>query len=452
MKWIFRSLSMFVFSYALCLPSYANQDTYIYGVDNAKKIEGNAKKPFYIRAGSFSDKANAKRYQKVLRSKISYPVKFSYKTPFYLITIGPIDSAAKVRETANKILVDSKVAAKSAPAVKSVTPVAITKQKLAKNVVAPAKVVVNPELVKPVVVATPIKAPLTTEVEPVKAPAIQLPVPLKAAKSNVEPASESEPIHKQIYHQVAARAKAVHHAIFKDPEMGKTLAKLAEGKFVFTGGVGQQYPQFNSRIYINNNSGALPPNNKDLYTTKQNFQPLVLASIGYRMTRDAEWFSAYSLALQYQHNFSSNVGNEVLQYSDPAFYNYNSDWSIASDIFLAVAKLNVFEYGIISPYIHAGIGLSFNNAGNYSEAPTSGVTAPRVNPGFSSYTTTNFAYSLGAGVDFQVTDNIIVSAQYQYQNLGNVKSGNGSAAWSTQSLDLGTYTTNAVLLSVSYLI
>lgn len=398
-------------TFALCLPSYANQTTYIYGIDNAKKVEGNSKKQFYIRAGSFSDKANAKRYQQGLRSKISYPVKYSYKKPFYLITIGPINSAAHVRETANKILADSKPVPAPKPVVKKALPVK-------KTVTTPVpKVVSKPTLIKP-----------------------------------KEESETSVPIHKKIYKQVAEQAEAIHHAIFKDPEMGKAMDTLSQGKFVFTGGVGEQYPQFNSSIYINNGSDAPPPNDRDLYTTNQNMQPLVLASLAYRMQRDSDWLSAYSLGLQYQHNFSANVGNKVLQYSDPLFYNYNSTWDIASDIFLVVAKLNVFEYGIFSPYVHAGVGLSFNNAGNYNESPTTGVTAVRVNPGFSSYTKTNFAYSLGAGVDFQVTQKIIVSAQYQYQNLGNVKSGNGNAAWSTQSLDLGTYSTNAVVFCVSYLI
>lgn len=450
MKWISRCSLMLALSFIIYHPSYANQTTLIYGVENAAKVEGNVKKQFYIRAGSFANKANAKQYQKTLRSKINYPVKFSYKNRFYLITIGPINSAVSVRETANKILRISKApitaskqsgtsltSAPGKPVVKSVT-----NEKLAP--ILAVKSADNKQSVKTTVAEMPVQAPALVKPASPQTMPVELPKPPLLEKQTLTPKPVQE--HKH----VTVHAALEPHEMYKDAK--STFANLAQGQIVFTAGAGQQYPQFNSKMYVNNGSGAAPPFNRDLYTTKQNFQPLVLAALAYRIKRDNEWFSAYSLGLQYQHNFSANVGDKVLQYSDPAFYNYDASWSVASDIFFIVAKLNVFEYSIVSPYLHAGAGFSFNNAGNYSEAVRAGVTAPRVNPGFASYTTTNFAYSLGAGVDFQATPKIIISAQYQYQNLGNVKSGNGNAAWSTQSLDLGTYSTNAVLLSLSYLI
>ena len=391
MKWISRCVLVLIVASIVSVPAFANQTTLIYGVENAKHIQGKSKQTYYIRAGSFKNKVNAKQYQMGLRAKTQYSVKFSYQNSFYIITVGPINSAANVRAAANTIS-DSKTA------------------------IAPKS------SLKPVVLTKPAIKPI--------------------ASPNLTPTLLPKP---------AVPALPEQHEIYKDHAMSAFKETVSKGKWVFTGGVGAQYPQFNARMNVNNDSGFPPPSNNDLYTTNQNYQPLVLASLAYRIKRDNQWLPAYALGLQYQHDFAANVGNNVLQYSLPEFYNYNYSWNIASDIFLLIAKINIFEYGLFSPYIHAGIGTSFNNAGNYSESPTAGVTE-RVSPGFSSYTSTHFAYSLGAGIDFQVTEQVIVSAQYQYQNLGNVKSANGNGTWSAQSLDLGTYSTNAVLLSVSYVI
>jgi opacity protein-like surface antigen len=79
-----------------------------------------------------------------------------------------------------------------------------------------------------------------------------------------------------------------------------------------------------------------------------------------------------------------------------------------------------------------------------------GVT-PRLSPGFASNTVTSFAYSVGAGVDWQIKPEFILSLSYEYQDLGKIETEDGKNSWSGAALHSDTYRTNGALLSLSYL-
>ena len=224
-------------------------------------------------------------------------------------------------------------------------------------------------------------------------------------------------------------------------------------EWVVSVGGGQQNPTgFYSHQTVNNGSGFSAPNNVDVYTTKSSSQPLVALSVGRRWVRESTWLPAYSVGLTYQRSFSTNVGGTITQYSNPAYLNYNYDWDISSDVVLAMLKLNLVNFHAFSPFVTAGVGGAFNRSSHYGETALPGVSSPRVSAGFASKTTTQLAYVVGAGLDYQLSPQWIISAEYQYQNLGNIALGNGSGAWAGQSLHLGTYHSNAVLVNLSYLL
>ncbi len=216
---------------------------------------------------------------------------------------------------------------------------------------------------------------------------------------------------------------------------------------------GEWYPNtFHSTIRINNGSGAPAPYDQDSYTTKKSHDPVLGMTFGRRFLFERRWLPAASLALEYQHLDATHVGNTIMQYSDPAFLNYSYKLDVSSDVVLAALKLNIVQWGEILPFIKGGIGTAFNHTTGYNENPLPGVTAPRVSPGFASYTTNQFAYVAGAGVDIQVAKQWMLSAEYQYQQLGNITSGKGTNTWSQDSLNLGSLHSNTVLFSLSYII
>lgn len=263
-----------------------------------------------------------------------------------------------------------------------------------------------------------------------------------------EPVKSVEPI-KPIVHTATPKATP----LIKHPYSASHVRShsLVQKNWIVSVGAGVQYPNFKSSMSINNGSGASPPYNQDIYTTKSRTQPIVEFAAGYRWAWARRWAPAVSVVGSYQHLFSRNVGKNVIQYSDPAFTNYAYDWEVASDVFLALVKLNVFEAAKFSPYVAAGVGGAVNRISNYSDGPLPGV-APRTNPGFQSTTRLKPAYRIGGGVDYQVNSKMIVSAEYQYQGIGTVSSKHGTGTWSGEFLNLGTYRANGVLLSLTCLI
>ena len=105
---------------------------------------------------------------------------------------------------------------------------------------------------------------------------------------------------------------------------------------------------------------------------------------------------------------------------------------------------------MLSPYLGLGLGVASNSTTTYTESPLSGVT-PRVSPAFAARTNNNFTYNVGAGLDYKISYRSILSLGYEFQNLGRIQSDYGASTWSTDLLNLGTYTSNAVLLNFCYL-
>ncbi|CDZ76306.1 Opacity protein antigens [Legionella massiliensis] len=215
-------------------------------------------------------------------------------------------------------------------------------------------------------------------------------------------------------------------------------------------GVGEQWNDFDRNILVSNGSGSPRPNDVDRFSTNQKGQTQLAVSGGYRWSRDEQWLPNYSLGLQYKHIFAKNVGQTIMQYSLPEFTNYNYDWKLQSNVILANTKLNIVNYSRFSPYLTGGIGVAFNNAHGYKERALPDVT-PRVSPAFSNHASNEFAFNVGAGLDYQLSDSFLLSLAYEYQDLGKVSSGNGRATWAGQNLHMSSYASNGVLLSLSYL-
>lgn len=254
------------------------------------------------------------------------------------------------------------------------------------------------------------------------------------------------------YPGIAALLLTCNAPVFSKNNGNKFLAPIlnSQGNWFITLGAGVQYPQWHNPMKINNGSGFPAPNNKDLYSTKNQNEAIIALSVGRSWHRDAFWFSSYSFGVFWQHFFRTHLGHSITQYSLPEFTNYEYKWDLTANVLLAAAKLNLFQYKKISPYINGGIGSSFNRTSGYKETALAGVT-PRVSPGFANFSTSEFAYNAGIGVDLQLTSQFFVSVGYNYQNLGQISSGPGKGTWSTQSLNPGSYHSNEVLVSVSYL-
>lgn len=220
-------------------------------------------------------------------------------------------------------------------------------------------------------------------------------------------------------------------------------------------GAGVQRLNIDNPIYVSNGSNFSYPYNYDQFSTQTNAQAVVAAEFGYRWRNSSpwvsgqKWFPGYAISLYYNHLFSTDVGDQIEQYSIPAFTNYRYTWKTSADVLLAIAKLNLIEYEQFTPFIQVGLGGSFNHASQYGETPYPNVTQ-RINPAFRDNTSGSFAYDLGAGIDWRFHPQFSVSLLYQFQNLGSVESQVGASTWGGDRLNSSTYQTNLALLKLDY--
>lgn len=257
------------------------------------------------------------------------------------------------------------------------------------------------------------------------------------------------------YPSIAAFLLVCHNASFsknagyvQNPSMQSVFS--AQGNWFISLGAGVQFPELHSNIQVNNGSEFSAPYNYDRYSINNNNGAVLAASVGRRWQNDNIWFPSYSLSIFWQYFFKTQLHGKITQYSLPQFTNYNYNLDFTANLLLISGKMNLFKHGMFSPYINGGIGSSFNKVSNYNETALAGVT-PRVSPGFRTANTSEFAYNIGAGVDVHFLPQFILSLGYIYQDLGPYSSGNGVGAWSNQSLNSGSYHSNEILVSMTYL-
>lgn len=201
---------------------------------------------------------------------------------------------------------------------------------------------------------------------------------------------------------------------------------------------------------ISNGSGFPAPLDRDVYQAQQSKAHALLGlQGGKRWELNHAWFSAFSLAAQYQYFFASDKNGQIIQFSQPQFTNYSFQWHNASNLIMANAKLNLMNFKGFSPYLNAGVGEVFYVHQRYSESAYSGVT-PRISPTFQKNSGGLFASILGAGIDYRFNQSVIINLGYQFSQLGTLSSGTGVGSWFGERLNFGTHHSNAFLLGLTY--
>lgn len=129
-------------------------------------------------------------------------------------------------------------------------------------------------------------------------------------------------------------------------------------------------------------------------------------------------------------NFDYRLKIESLQFM------LNSEWTFPT------------RYVWLFSFIEAGVGAAFNSASYTDKA--NGTTSSAVPLTMPSYTTTHFAYDVGAGVKVMMSKHTEMSLRYLYSDVGSAQSGQDATMNVTQSLNIP-LKTQAWMLAISYL-
>lgn len=147
--------------------------------------------------------------------------------------------------------------------------------------------------------------------------------------------------------------------------------------------------------------------------------------------------------------FQANQNGTALDYSSSPEFDYrlnvrslrfmgNIEWT-----FLPSSSKQIF------PFLEVGAGLAFNE--NYYADTPNPLSSNGVGVTFSSYTKTQFAYNLGAGLKWLPSKNIELSLRYLYSDLGSVYSGTKANLAVDTSYNIP-LKTQSLILGLSYLL
>ncbi|MDX1901229.1 MAG: outer membrane beta-barrel protein [Gammaproteobacteria bacterium] len=164
----------------------------------------------------------------------------------------------------------------------------------------------------------------------------------------------------------------------------------------------------------------------------------------------------------FQHNIFGQIGlsyyltntlttkGDILQFNDPSFNNLSYQFKTKNQRILIETKLLFTLKQNLHPYLLAGAGLAFNRSYGYSEQSLDGASVP-MQSSFANHSATSFSYTVGLGVDVDVSTHVRLGGSYRYVDLGQAGLGTTASQSSTQTLNYNHLKTNEFLVQLDYI-
>jgi opacity protein-like surface antigen len=170
---------------------------------------------------------------------------------------------------------------------------------------------------------------------------------------------------------------------------------------------------------------------------------------GYQWQRESCFFPATSLSFDYTYTFPLSIRGDIFVNDLPDAKNFTYQYSISQQLPMAKLKLDLYQWGQLMPYLSGGLGAALNRVYDYSDRPIPGATVMHRRYGFNSTTTTQFAGSFGAGLDYWLNHNSQISIGYELAYYGKTKTGRGQGSLSNNRLE-NNFNSNAVIVKGTY--
>ena len=194
----------------------------------------------------------------------------------------------------------------------------------------------------------------------------------------------------------------------------------------------------------------LQPDNKKTYTADNNTSVIAAGELffGMQHTLNALFQGQIGLAIATVSNvtFSGTIWDDA----NPNLNNYTYTYTVQHSHLAVKGKLLMDLGHALSPYISASVGAGYNQARNFIITPSnSGSVAP---PGFLSHTQTNLTYTLGIGMQTEITNHWQVGVGYEFANWGKNNLAAAPGQTLGQGLALNHFYTQQMQFSLSYTI
>ncbi len=151
-----------------------------------------------------------------------------------------------------------------------------------------------------------------------------------------------------------------------------------------------------------------------------------------------------AVATTSQFSFSGEVWDDTFA----EFNNYTYSYKLRHTHIAAKGKLLADRGYFVTPWISASIGVAFNQSNSFISTP---LIYEAVNmPPFANHTTTDFTYTVGAGIQRNITQNCQVGVGYEFADWGKSNLGVADGQTTTQVLSRPHLYTNGLMFNITY--
>ncbi len=146
------------------------------------------------------------------------------------------------------------------------------------------------------------------------------------------------------------------------------------------------------------------------------------AFLGLQWQQNPQW--AWQFGLNYTQTTAFHANGTLTQGANVSSDDtYNDNYTIASKQWLLEAKLLNTQLGLYHPYVSAGTGVAFNQVSDYQTSVPYTETFTRM---YANNTTTTFSYTLGTGLDIDLSEHLRLGVGYRFSDLGHVSLGDAT--------------------------
>jgi Outer membrane protein beta-barrel domain len=146
------------------------------------------------------------------------------------------------------------------------------------------------------------------------------------------------------------------------------------------------------------------------------------------------------------------VKGDVWQFTLPEFDDLGYTYRIHHARVMAATKFltTLSQYASVHPYVSGELGAAFNQASGYQETPLEIGAIPT--PPFSNHSQTSLAWGVGAGIDYNLNQQIRLGLGYQFADLGKASLGQTTAELTNQSLSVAHLYANQLRFQLTILV
>lgn len=192
----------------------------------------------------------------------------------------------------------------------------------------------------------------------------------------------------------------------------------------------------------------LTPDAANYYNDQTNNQSIFLGElfVGLNKTWHTHLKSQWGLLLG--GSGAAKMNGEIWQYADSEFNNMTYNYKVRLSRVGLRGKLIAEQAFFLNPYLTASLGTSFNRAyAFHNYANESFVIA---NPDFLKHTSTSFSYSLGLGLQKELSKQFQIGVGYEFFDWGKSQLGAAQGQSIGSGLGMNHINTHALLFNVSF--